>query len=140
MALDLFGRGTWSIDIVVNGLPLVSASTYVEDYQPSKSTEYSFIKDMRHNCTFRVHTGVMHYSLLRASWYSITRDEPRDRLDCNVRQRSALVPPRRSARQYIPLGPANALAGDALADLAAPHRTGRRAGDVRWTGWLLDRL
>ena len=57
MALDLFGRGTWSIDIVANGLPLVSASTYVEDYQPSKSTEYSFIKDMRHNCTFRVHTG-----------------------------------------------------------------------------------
>ena len=40
----------------------------------------------------------------------------------------------------IPLGPANALAGDALADLAAPHRTGRRAGDVRWTGWRLDRL
>ena len=40
----------------------------------------------------------------------------------------------------IPLGPANALAGDALADLAAPHRTGRRAGDVRWTGWRLDSL
>lgn len=64
VALDLFGRGTWSIDIVANGLPLVSASTYVENYQPGKLTEYSLIKDMKHNCTFRVHTGAT-WSTLR---------------------------------------------------------------------------
>ena len=40
------------------------------------------------------------YSLDARALVFHTRDEPRDRLDCNVRQRSALVPPRRLPRQY----------------------------------------
>ena len=57
---------------------------------------------MRVECRMREARGF--FSCTTSAWLCAvwlpTRDEPRDRLDCNVRQRSALVPPRRSPRQY----------------------------------------
>ena len=57
---------------------------------------------MRVECRMREARGcfLCTKACTREHWYSILVTNPAVRLDCNVRQRSALVPPRRSPRQY----------------------------------------